>query len=67
MFEPETVRIVGTLGFPCGISGLSRGVLDNGLRVTQRIHNAFWMDVNTPDELEIADAAVRAGSENSGN
>lgn len=43
---------------PMGISDLVRRALDDGRTVTHWEHGAFWMDVNSPDELEAADRAV---------
>ena len=43
---------------PFGLSDLVTTALARGHSVGHWIHGAFWMDVNTPDDLALADRAL---------
>lgn len=47
---------------PSGLSDLVTAALARGHSVTHWTHGAFWMDVNTPEDLALANRALAAGS-----
>lgn len=55
--EPEVLSLLPETG-PVGMSQLVLLTLDAGLTVTHWTHNAFWMDVNTPELLAVANETV---------
>jgi len=54
VFEPEVVRLLDPTR-PSGISTLIQAALAERLLVRHWLHGAFWMDINTPEALEIAE------------
>ena len=59
LFEAEAMQVARKLNVPYGISDLVRCILASGMHVTHWVHGAFWMDVNTPEALEVANAAAK--------
>jgi NDP-sugar pyrophosphorylase family protein len=57
VLEPEVLRQATTLAPPIGISDLVTKALHADLRVVHWPHGAFWLDVNSLDALERANAA----------
>lgn len=53
IFSAEVVRLVPR-DRPSGLVDLVKLALANGHRVDHWTHGAFWMDVNSPEELELA-------------
>ena len=60
MFEPAAMRVARTLPAPFGLSDFVTAILRDGLTVTHWLHQAYWLDVNTPELLERARADERA-------
>lgn len=56
MFEPAAMRVARTVTPPFGLSDLVTAILRDGLTVTHWLHQAYWIDVNTPELLERARA-----------
>lgn len=56
VFEPAVLKLLGA-GRPAGISDLISAAINEGMQVIHWTHGAFWMDVNTPEALEAAEAA----------
>jgi NDP-sugar pyrophosphorylase family protein len=57
VFEPHALRVIDP-ATPTGIANLVRAAIARGLRVTHWLHGAFWMDVNSPEDLVTANTAV---------
>jgi NDP-sugar pyrophosphorylase family protein len=60
VFEPLALDLVPA-DRPIGISDLVCLALERGSQVTHWTHGAFWMDVNSKEDLTRASAAI-AGS-----
>lgn len=62
VFEPRVLELARTLATPFGLVDLINASLQAGCSVTHWMHEAYWIDVNTPELLEQArsDASVRA-------
>jgi NDP-sugar pyrophosphorylase family protein len=62
VFEPRILELARTLATPFGLVDLINASLQSGYSVTHWMHEAYWIDVNTPELLEQArsDATVRA-------
>jgi len=61
VFEPRILELARTLQTPFGLVDLITACLQAGYAVTHWIHEAYWIDVNTPELLEQArsDASAR--------
>ena len=55
VFRRDVLAVIPTNGTPTGISDLITLALQGGFTVAHWEHCAFWMDVNSPEALEIAD------------
>ncbi len=55
VFEPSVLKLLDA-NRPTGISDLIQVAIDRGLRVHHWTHGARWMDVNTPEALQEAEA-----------
>ncbi len=58
VFQPEVLVLVRK-DRPMGISDLVRDAIAAGHEVTHWLHGAFWMDINSPEELEQAETELR--------
>ncbi len=58
-FQPEVLALVRE-DRPIGISDLIRDAIAAGHKVTHWLHGAFWMDINSPEELEQAEKGVKS-------
>jgi NDP-sugar pyrophosphorylase family protein len=58
LFEPEALAAIDPEK-PTGLADLVTRMLAAGRSVTHWLHGAGWMDVNSPEDLEAAEAAVR--------
>lgn len=56
----EVLGVIPTDGTPTGISDLITAALRAGHTIAHWRHGAFWMDVNSPEALELANARVQA-------
>ena len=56
----EVLAAIPTDGTPTGISDLITAALRAGHTIAHWQHGAFWMDVNSPEALELANARVQA-------
>jgi NDP-mannose synthase len=56
----EVLAVIPSDGTPTGISDLITAALSKNYRVAHWQHGAFWMDVNSPEALELANAHVEA-------
>jgi NDP-sugar pyrophosphorylase family protein len=56
----EVLAVIPTDGTPTGISDLITAALRSGYGVAHWQHGAFWMDVNSPEALELANMRVQA-------
>jgi mannose-1-phosphate guanylyltransferase len=54
VFEPPVLQLLDPTR-PAGISTLIQAALANNMKVAHWIHGAFWMDINTPEALEVAE------------
>jgi NDP-sugar pyrophosphorylase family protein len=54
VFEPRALEIARTLAAPFGLVDLVNAALQAGCSVTHWLHQAYWIDVNTPELLEQA-------------
>lgn len=64
VFEPAALQLIEP-GRPTGISELVMAAISHGLSVSHWVHGAFWMDVNSPEALQEASAAlaqIRSGT-----
>lgn len=61
VFEPAVLTLLQA-GQPTGIADLIRAAIGEGMPVIHWLHGAFWMDVNTPEVLEAAEAAFSANA-----
>jgi NDP-sugar pyrophosphorylase family protein len=59
LFRPRVLDLL-TPGAAAGLVDVVKTALDQGHRVTHWTHGAFWMDVNTPEDLEQAERALAA-------
>jgi len=57
VFEPEVLELVDE-SRPFGISDLIRAALQRRMHVVHWTHGAFWMDINTPEAKEQAEAEL---------
>jgi dTDP-glucose pyrophosphorylase len=55
VFRREVLRVIPKDGTPLGLSDLITLALRAGHSVAHWEHGAFWMDVNSPDALRLAD------------
>jgi NDP-mannose synthase len=62
VFDARAMKIARALPRPYGLSSLVTATLDAGCRVTHWLHDAYWIDVNTPELLDRArgDEAIRS-------
>jgi NDP-sugar pyrophosphorylase family protein len=58
LIEPQALAVVDPER-PTGLADLVTQMLAAGRSVTHWLHGAGWMDVNSPEDLEAAEAAVR--------
>jgi NDP-sugar pyrophosphorylase family protein len=65
IFEPQVLELARTLSTPFGLVDLINACLNRGYRVTHWTHEAYWIDVNTPELLEQArnDASGRRSTQ----
>jgi NDP-sugar pyrophosphorylase family protein len=56
----EVLATIPTDGTSCGISDLITAALARGHSVAHWRHGAFWMDINSPESLALADERVAA-------
>lgn len=56
LFDPTAMRVARTLPQPYGLSDLVSGCLRAGCSVSHWLHEAYWIDVNTPELLARARA-----------
>jgi NDP-sugar pyrophosphorylase family protein len=54
VFEPRILELARTLAAPFGLVDLINAALHGGCSVTHWLHEAYWIDVNTPELLEQA-------------
>lgn len=65
VLEPAAMRVARSIPTPYGLSDLINATLHGGCTVTHWLHEAYWIDVNTPELLARArqeamlDAAAR--------
>lgn len=57
VFEPSVLDLID-LSAPTGISDLISAAIASSLKVNHWTHGAFWMDINTPELMEIAERAL---------
>jgi NDP-mannose synthase len=57
VFEPQALDLIEP-GRPTGMADLVRAAVARGFHVAHWLHGAFWMDVNAPEDLTAANAAV---------
>jgi len=60
LFDPTAMGVARTLPQPFGLADLVSGCLQAGCSVNHWLHEAYWIDVNTPELL----ARARAESAN---
>jgi NDP-sugar pyrophosphorylase family protein len=62
LFEPRVLELAKTLPTPFGLVDLINACLKVGYSVTHWMHDAYWIDVNTPELLQQArnDASKRS-------
>jgi NDP-sugar pyrophosphorylase family protein len=62
VFEPRILELARRVATPFGLADLINASLQAGYSVTHWMHEAYWIDVNTPELLQQArnDASVRA-------
>jgi NDP-sugar pyrophosphorylase family protein len=56
LFDPVAMRVARTLAQPFGLADLVSACLRSGCSVTHWLHEAYWIDVNTPELLAQARA-----------
>lgn len=54
VFEPRVLELARTVATPFGLADLITASLQAGYSVTHWMHEAYWIDVNTPELLEQA-------------
>jgi NDP-sugar pyrophosphorylase family protein len=54
VFEPRVLELARTLAVPFGLVDLINAALQARCSVTHWLHEAYWIDVNTPELLEQA-------------
>lgn len=54
IFEPKILSLARTLATPFGLVDLINACLQAGFSVTHWMHEAYWIDVNTPELLQQA-------------
>jgi len=54
VFEPRVLELARSLAAPFGLVDLINASLQAGCSVTHWLHEAYWIDVNTPELLEQA-------------
>jgi len=54
IFEPRVLELARTLAVPFGLVDLINAALQASCSVTHWLHEAYWIDVNTPELLEQA-------------
>jgi NDP-sugar pyrophosphorylase family protein len=54
VFEPQVVDLARSVAAPFGLVDLINAALRAGCSVTHWLHEAYWIDVNTPELLEQA-------------
>jgi NDP-sugar pyrophosphorylase family protein len=59
IFEPRVLEVARQLPPPFGLVDLVNASLQAGCSVTHWLHEAYWIDVNTPELLEQARADAR--------
>lgn len=59
VFRREVLQVIPKDGTPVGISDLITLALRAGHSVAHWEHGAFWMDVNSPEALRLADERLR--------
>lgn len=60
VFEPRILELARTVPTPFGLADLINACLRAGYSVTHWIHEAYWVDVNTPELLEQARSDAEA-------
>jgi NDP-sugar pyrophosphorylase family protein len=59
IFEPRVLDLARTLATPFGLVDLINACLKSGFQVTHWMHDAYWIDVNTPELLQQARKDVK--------